>query len=538
MRKNHSFGHYLTPVLSALLLAAPFLFGLMPPLQQAAASSSEILTKHKLISDYDFPGLKIKTSLDIRGMDVVQFLKFMATEGDLNIVASKNVSGPVNLLISDVTIGDALEIVLSMNNLAYEVKGNIISVMTNAEYKTMFGVDFYDQRKTVIYELKYASVKNVATMLGNVKSEIGKIIYDEGTGIIVIIDTPAKIAEMTKVIEKQELPTIVRIYPTETRVFELKFAKIDMVKDEISKFLTPDIGSIRSDIRTNTFIVTDLPSQFEKIEVAIKTFDRRVRQVFIEAKIVEVTLGDKFEWGVDWNLVIKLLGSATGYKIVPDMAFPLSATTAGKITVGHVTGTGNFDAVLQILNTITETRILSNPHLTVEEGKEAKIEVIEKQPYEEDTTTTASGGTSTTSKTYQWVDVGVTMNVTCRINDEGDINMLIKPQISSISTWYGGEAQAAGTVPVVKSANAQTTVTVKDGTTIIIAGLVKDNKTQTMLKIPLLGDLPFLGNAFKKISNEVTRTETIIFITPRIVEGDKFFILEKDMIKPIKGLRE
>ncbi len=180
----------------------------MPPLQKAAASSSEIFTQHKLISDYDFPGLKTKTSLDIRGMDVVQFLKFLATEGDLNIVTSKDVSGSVNLLISNVTIGDALEIVLSMNNFAYEVKGNIISIMTNAEYKIMFGVDFYDKRKTMICQLKYASVKNVAAMLGSVKSEIGKIISDEGTGTIVLIDTPAKIAEMTKVIERQELPAI------------------------------------------------------------------------------------------------------------------------------------------------------------------------------------------------------------------------------------------------------------------------------------------------------------------------------------------
>ena len=77
-----------------------------------------------------------------------------------------------------------------------------------------------------------------------------------------------------------------------------------------------------------------------------------------------------------------------------------------------------------MLGTVTETRILSNPHLTVEEGKEAKIEVIEKQPYEEDTTTTASGGTTTASKSYQWVNVGVTLNVTARINKDGNINMI------------------------------------------------------------------------------------------------------------------
>jgi general secretion pathway protein D len=116
--------------------------------------------------------------------------------------------------------------------------------------------------------------------------------------------------------------------------------------------------------------------------------------------------------------------------------------------------------------------------------------------------------------------------------------MLIKPEVSSISTWYGGLAQAAGAVPVVKSANAQTTVTIKDGVTIIIAGLVKDNKTKTEYKIPILGDLPVLGKAFKKISDTISRTETVVFLTPRIVTGDSTFLLEKDLPKPSRPIRD
>ena len=164
--------------------------------------------------------------------------------------------------------------------------------------------------------------------------------------------------------------------------------------------------------------------------------------------------------------------------------------------------------------------------------------MIEKQPYQEDTTTTASGGTTTTSTTYQWVDVGVKLNVTPTINKDGYISMLIKPEVSSISEWYGGAAQAAGAVPVVRSADAETTVTVKDGVTIIIAGLIKDQKTQTVYKIPILGDIPILGWGFKYDSDDVRRSETIVFLTPRIVGGDETFLLKKDMPKPIKGIRK
>lgn len=514
----------------AIMLAHP------PELKAESAG----LIHHSLLSDYDFPGLKKKISLDIRAMDILQFLKFLASEGSLNIVASKNVSGSVNLLISDVSIEDALEIALSMDNLAFEVKDNIISVITEAEYKALYGVDFYDQRKTFIYQLKYAPVKNVGAMLANVKSDIGKIIFDEATGTIVIIDTPAKIMQMQEIIKKQELPTVTRAYPTETHVFELKYAKAETIKDEIQKALTPDIGSMRIDTRTNTLIITDLPYQFQKLKVVIGAFDRKTREVFIEAKIVEVTLGDQFQWGVNWNTILRLAGQLKGVSMLPSLSFPLSLATGspyGKLEVKTVS-TSNFDAILQVLDTLTETRILSNPHLTVEDGKEAKIEVIEKQPYEEDTTTTAGTGVTTTGKSFQWVNIGISLNVTPRINKDGFISMIIKPDVSSIETWYGGAAQATGAVPVVKSSNAQTTVTIKTGVTIIIAGMVQDNKAKTVNKVPLLGDIPWVGKAFQTVNDKITRTETIVFLTPKIVEGDSSFLLEKDMPKPIKGIRE
>jgi len=494
----------------------------------------------KPISDFSFPGLKKKISLDVREMDMAQFLKFLATEGNLNIITSKAVTGPVSLLINEVTIGDALELALAMNGFAYQVKGNVITVMTTAESKTMFGVEFYDQRKTAIYQLKYASPKNVAAILGNIKSDIGKIVFDDTTGTLVLIDTPGKVKEMDIIIQKQELPTVSRVMPTEVRVYEFRYAKIETVKDEISKILTPEIGTMRADIRTNTLVVTDLPYVLEKLDVLVKAFDRKVREVFIDAKIIEVTLNDKFQWGVDWSKVITVAGKFSAITLMPQAAFPLAldkVTGMGKMTVSTTSSNNQLEVVLEALDTLAETRILSNPHITVEEGKEAKVEVIEKQPYQEETTTTATGGTTTNALTYQWVDIGVSLSVTPHINQDGYISMVIKPVMSSITTWYGGLAQAAGAVPVVKSANAQTTVTIKDGVTIIIAGLVKDNKTRSEEKIPVLADIPWIGWAFKRINDEVSRTETIVFLTPRIVSGDTAFLLEKDQPKPLKGLK-
>jgi len=423
--------------------------------------------------------------------------------------------------------------VLSLNSLAYEVNGNIIKVISNDEYEALYGVGFYDQRETLVYQLKYASATNVGTMLGNVKSEIGKVIFDDSTGTLILIDTKDKMKEMREIIEKQELPTVTRILPTETRFFELKYSKAEDIKDTLTDVLTPDISTMTLDTRTNSLVITDLPHKIKEIEDIIKLFDRKTREVFIDAKIIEATLTDTLKWGIDWNKIITI----SGYTITPKATLPLNLSdTYSKLTIDTVSGT-NLDVVLEALSTVTETKILSNPHLTVEDGKEAKIEVIEKQPYKEEVTTTASGGTTTTSQTFQWVDVGVSLKVTPTINEDGYISMLIKPEVSSISTWYGGAAQSAGAVPVVKSANAETTVTIKDGVTIIIGGLIKDQKTKTVNKIPLLGDIPFLGGLFKNVTDDVRRTETMVFLTPTIIEGDKSFLLQRDMPKAIKGVR-
>jgi general secretion pathway protein D len=534
MRRNAGFALTMMAAVIAVITICTW------PLPLSAENGQE--EPRKTLNQYGFEGMSKKVSLDLRAMDMVDVLKFLAIEGNLNIVAGKEVTGPVSLLINDVAIGDALEMILALNNFAYEVQGSIIKIMPAKDYKALYGVEFYDQKKTVIRQLKYASAKNIATMMGSVKSDIGKIIYDDSTGTIVMIDTPAKIREMEEIINSAEMPTITRVLPTETKVFELKYALADNIKEEVSKSLTTDIGTMRLDKRTNTIVVTDLPHQMKKIETVIKAFDRKTREVFIEAKIVEVTLSDMFQWGIDWDYISqythKFGGAKRTYSITPQASLPLGLTgTYGQLAIASM-DTANLAFTLQALDTVGETKILSNPHLTVEENREATIKVIEKQPYQLETTTTASGGTTTTSKNYEFVDVGVTLNVKPLINEDGFISMVIKPEVSSISTWYGGAAQAAGSVPVVKSANAETTVTIKDGVSIIIAGLIKDNKTKTVNKLPILGDLPLVGLLFKNISDDIRRTETVVFLTPRIVNGDQPFLMDRDTQKPTKGIRE
>lgn len=488
--------------------------------------------------DKEFPGLKKQISVDLRGMEIGDVLKFLAVEGSINIAIANDVTGTVNLLINDVTISDIFDILLSTNHLAYQVHGNVITVISNQEYKTLQGVDFHDQRETVVYQLKYASAQKVGTFLGNMKSDIGKIVFDDSTGLLVIVDTPPKIKEMDAVVKSTDIPTITRELPTETKVFELQYAKAEDIQAEVVKTLTPnEVGSMRIDTRTNTLIITDLPHQLKKIETIIKAFDRKTREVFIEAKIVQVTLSDTYKWGVDWDRLFAggQSGGLQGFSIKPEAQMPVGLDTFGKLTLAR-TGTNALNFVLETLSTVGETKILSNPHIAIAEGKEATINVITKQPYSEQTTTTTTAAT-TESTQFTFVDVGVKLNVTPTINKDGYISMLIKPEVSSITSFFPSDSSDQR-VPVIETANAESTVVVKDGTTIIIAGMIKDNKSKSANRVPVVGDIPVLGKLFSSSSDSIQRTETIVFLTPRIIAGDESFLLQRDMKKEIKGIRK
>jgi type II secretory pathway component GspD/PulD (secretin) len=421
--------------------------------------------------------------------------------------------------------------VLTVNNLAYEVKGGIITILTDAEYKALHGRSFYDNKQVKITQLRYAEATRVKTMLEAIKSEIGTIVADPITGTIILIDTPEKLVEMQAVIDRADLNTIQRVLPTETRTFSLQYAKVEDLQPEITAMLSKEAGTIRVDKRTQTLIVTDLPHTLQKVEDVVAMFDRRPKQVFIESKIVEVTLSDDFSLGVNWNHLLE--GIDPRYSLNTVVAPALAATPVGRMTYNTIVAGGDLKVVLEALKNIGDTKILSNPQIAVIDGQEAKIQVVEDQPYKEIQLET--GTTNISGVTYLFKKVGVQLAVTPRINDEKMISCKITPEISSISQWYDGAPQEG--TPVIKMSTAATTVMVQDNVTIIIGGMIKDSKSTSQQGIPWLCNIPLLGHLFRSDSTSSVNTETVVFLTPRIISGEEPYLRMKDMKKRAKPLR-
>jgi len=467
---------------------------------------------------------KSQISLDIKGMDVVDVLKMLANRSGLNIVVGKNVSGRVTLFLKDVDTWDAFIIILLANDLAYEEKGGIINVMTQREYEASNGRRFHDNKEVKIIQLQFAKAPTLSVALNQIRTTQGKVVADETSNTIVIIDTPEKIMEMEEFIANADLPL-------ETRVFDLNYAQAEPLSKKIEAAVTKGAGAMRIDERTNKIVVTDYPSKIDEISKIIAAFDEKTPQVLIDAQLIQINPSDKLEMGMDWDYWLQKYF---------DIKASLAINTANTLLVSTASGTptqeGEFKAVIDILRTIGDVKILSSPRIMVLNNEEAKIHVGTKDAYITSTTSQAGTGTTVTSQSVNFVDTGIQLHVTPTISRDGFVKMNIKPEISESTRTDIKSEDTITQVPIVSTSEAETTVRVKDGVTIVIGGLRKDKREKTVKKIPILGDIPGLGFLFRSTSDNVTTTELVILLTPHIISGEHS-LTEFAQIPPKSGAR-
>ncbi|MBI4354935.1 MAG: hypothetical protein HY597_00610 [Candidatus Omnitrophica bacterium] len=483
-----------------------------------------------------------KISLDLKGLDIGDVLKLLSQKSGLNFVASKNVTGKVTLFVQDVDVWDAFEIIVATNDLAYERKGSVVTVMAARDYEQSYGERFQDKKRVQVKKLQYVKASATATLLNQIKSNIGRIVVDEPSNTVVLIDVPPKVQQMIQIVEQVDLPT-------ETRVFELGYGKADKLKDKVQELLTAGVGNLKMDERTNKIVVTDTPTQLDRIATLLTAFDAKARQVLIEAKVVEVILSDDKSLGIDWTLVLKnVLGDASGNPVKVRGSFDpaniagraadiISSSTSGSgksgVAATFLLGRGqqSVATLVKALEKFGETRIISSPRIAVVDGQEAKILIGTKQPFVTSTTTVPSSGPTVESEQVTFVDVGVKLFVTPVINADDFIAMKIRPEVSSLGTPFKS-AKTGNEFPVVTSTEAETNVLVEDGSTIIIAGLIEDRKEKTVEKIPFLGSIPLLGLPFQDKESKYKKTERVVFLTPHIITGDRDITTWKQDAEP------
>jgi type II secretory pathway component GspD/PulD (secretin) len=489
------------------------------PIKTIAAESA-LLNSSAYVLDH--PNLSRKVSLALNNTNIVDALVYLSEKAEINVAVSKSVEGRATLSLNNVAIRDVLDIILLSNGLACEKRGEIFYVLPAADYEALHGEKWAEVRQVKVFKLRYAKPADVATILYTLKSNVGSVVVDNDTGTLVVMDTNEKINQMKETIDSVDSESA-------TKVFNLQYANAKDVEVNLMPRLdTKGVGSVKADEKYNRLIVTAPLGKMDEIEKIIRQLDVKIKQVLIEAKIVRVKLTPAYEFGIDWERLLNREAAT----VESHFAFDSTLTRFGKIVVGKL-GASNIDATLKLLKTVGETKLISSPRISALNNEEAKIFVGTKEFYTQ-TTTTVSTGTPTTAVAVTFIDVGVQLKVIPVINDNGFILMKILPEISRVDRTV--TIATGDKIPVVDTTNAETRVMVKDGNTIIIGGLIKNETQRDTEKFPVLGDIPVIGNAFKHVREDKEKTELVVFLTPHIIGGDEDMTqFDTKKTKPMRG---
>lgn len=444
-------------------------------------------------------GIKInqdRISLDLKGIDINGFLKILSLKTGMTIVPTKNVSGRINIFLSNVTLEDALDIILINQDLACDKKNNIITIMTATEYEKLYGEKYNEKRKFKSLKLKYTKPAVVCAALAQIKSGIGRIIVDEASGTVFLIDLPEKIILM-----EQKTAELDR--PLASDIFYLDYATAGDVKKHLSGAVTPGLGEIFVDERLNKVIVYDLPEKIKRMRQLVKVFDVEFRQFYIETEVVQVVLSDEYQKGINWERVGHVDYKGT-FPVVTSFS-PSVALSANNfnVNVGTLSDDG-YTATLQLLQTFGDSEVISRQSLSVANKREAKVSMMSREPYITEAINPLDASTVFYDK-VEFTDVGLKINIMPEINDKEYVTLKIGAELSSIKSFVTTEKSH---VPNIEKSEAQTSVKVKDGARIIIAGFSQYERNKTLAKIPLMSSHALSGAE----SGLGRKTELVIFI--------------------------
>lgn len=406
-----------------------------------------------------YTGEKIRLVFD--DADVRDIFQLIAEVSDLNIIVSDDVKGAITLRLMDVPWDQALALILEVKNLGMIKKGNVVRILPKDQIRSM-------------EESKFTAARN-----------------------------------------KEKLEDLV------TEVVPVSYTDLKNVETPSKELLT-DRGKITADNRNKQLIVTDIPSVIASIKTLISILDTPERQVMIEARIVEADSTFNRNLGVNWGLIQKDFNYLTGdwQTVAGNLGFggnfvipPASASAASVAGIGGNISFGKFgadqtslDLRLSAMESEGNGKIISRPRVTTLNGEKAKISQGTMIPYQT---------VSNTEITTELVEAALSLEVTPVINPDDSIILQIKATNSSPGTTV---ATGAGAAPSIDSKEAETRVLVRDGETTVIGGIFVENDDFAENGVPILRDLPFIGHMFKSTQKTNSRSELLIFITPRILK--------------------
>ncbi|MFW6032916.1 MAG: secretin N-terminal domain-containing protein [Phycisphaeraceae bacterium] len=417
-------------------------------------------------------------------LDITTVLRLLSMKAERNIITSRNVTGTVSANIQNVDFYEALEAILTTNGFGYVEKGNFIYVYTQEELAQLEQAQ--RQRKTEIIRLNYINAADASTFVKSLLSDGGSIAISGDAGEISLGGGGASSGGSG------------------------------------GSAFSGNGGNDYAD--ADTLVIRDYEEKIEEIRALIDELDTRPRQVLIESTILQARLSEANAFGVDFALFADL--------DVTDFTNPLGAVNdliegeTGGETGGAVTASpgnvasgestmklgflGNDAAVfIRALDAVTDTTVLATPKIAVLNRQAADLHVGASLGYLSTTATETS-----TTQTVEFLDVGTQLTVRPFISDDGFVRMELQPHVSD------GDTELVGgfVIPNETTQKLTTNVIVRNGQTVVLGGLFKEDTSIGRRQVPGLGSIPIVGNAFKGQDDDVRRSEVIFLIKPTILK--------------------
>lgn len=453
--------------------------------------------------------------IDFRDMELSNAVAILARKAGVNVVAGPPLTGTITASLKGVPLRKAMEILLQLNDLGMIEDDNILRIVT-------FEEAIATHRVTRIVYLDNAKAGDLAntlqgTVAGGLNSDLLSVTANDTTNVILISGPPGRVQEIAAL--AQELDVAEPVLPTYTEAIPLNYADPAEILPVVTSLLTAEVGKAESDPRSRHVIVNDVPAVIEEVKRLLLSIDQPVKQVAINALVVDVVLRDGSEIGTNWlfemlpdfNTRGLQVGDFSGGSVDANLGnIGTDSLNAGILSFGLANKDYNLQASIAAEVASSNAKILANPSIITAENKEANIIIAQEFPYQE----FRQGLEGPPVASTEFKDIGITLNVMPRVTHDNHIIVDIDAKQSSIS----GITDSG--IPIEDKREATTSLTAADGQSIFIGGLRNISDRLDTSKIPVLGDIPVLNFMFKNTGTEKINTELMIFMTCHVISGD------------------
>lgn len=485
---------------------------------------------------------------NFRDVEIADFLKTMAQVTRRNILVDDSIKGKITVVAyKPIPVSEALAFmkrVLEVRGFAVIEEGGLIKIsktaeaVSQSETKSSVGEGDADIVTTVYRVPEYASLNEILAFFQKIGGKDVVVEPVRSSGSIVLSGYAPRIKRMLDLADEilpEDQEDSAGGAQEGVHIYQVMNLQAESLASVLVKLDAPDTDVGNRDAKTqrqtakiravahkesNTVIVTAGREEWKEIRNIIEQLDRQRKQILLEVLIAEVSGKDTKDFGIDWRWTSSSSGhsqfnsglAVEGSMVDTDGNITGNNTLSG-FSVGFLKKGGDLLGIFNANVSNQNFNVLSAPQILTLDNQEAEINVGQDVPVKTQERTSGGGTSEATVNSFEYRPSGITLKFTPNINSKGNIVLEL---FSEVTTIEGGTSTTVN--PTFNKRNIKTFITVDNGQTVVIGGLVATERLQAVTKIPLLGDIPLLGFIFRRTTFETKRTNLMVFLTPIILD--------------------